>query len=233
MSDDPGQRCGPDEQGLKPMDAAVRAALVESHRDLLRFLRRRLGSEEEAEEVLQRFMLKAITRAGDLRNIKTVRAWLGRVLATTIVDFQRATIRRRRRERTVESDELFRLADLAIEPDAETDEAVCACLYRLLPTMKPEYAEVIWRADLLGEPRDRLAISLGTSVNNVTVRLHRARQALKIRLEQMCRTCVVHGFLDCRCEKGGRPASGRFAADLSDTGSGQRPGGLEAPDRPQ
>ena len=56
------------------------------------------------------------------------------------------------------------------------------------------------RADVLGEPRDRLAISLGITVNNVTVRLHRARQSLKLRLEQMCRTCVVHGFLDCRCD---------------------------------
>lgn len=204
MGDDPVERCGNDEKGLKPMDAAVRRALVESHRDLHRFLRRRLGSEEEAEEVLQRFMLKAISSAGDLRNVKTVRAWLGRVLATTIVDFQRAAIRRRRHERAVEPDELSRLADLGIEPDAETDEAVCGCLYQLLPTMKPEYAEVIWRADLLGEPRDRLAISLGTSVNNVTVRLHRARQALKTRLEQMCRTCVVHGFLDCHCEKASR-----------------------------
>lgn len=207
MSDDSGERCGGGEKGLKPMDAAVRCALVESHRDLLRFLRRRLGSEEEAEEVLQRFMLKAISRAGDLRNDKAVRAWLGRVLATTIVDYQRAAIRRRGRERAVDPDELSRLADFAVEPDAETDEAVCDCLYQLLPTMKPEYAEVIWRADLLGEPRDRLAISLGTSVNNVTVRLHRARQALKIRLEQMCRTCVVHGFLDCRCEKNGRSSS--------------------------
>lgn len=233
MSDDPGERCGGDEKGLKPMDAAVRRALVESHRELLRFLQRRLGSTEEAEEVLQRFMLKAISRAGDLRNIKTVRAWLGRVLATTIVDFQRAAIRRRRRERAVEPDELTRLADLAIEPDAETDEAVCDCLYQLLPTMKPEYAEVIWRADLLGEPRDRLAVSLGTSVNNVTVRLHRARQALKIRLEQMCRTCVVHGFLDCRCEKDGRPWPSRLSGDLTDTHWGQGTDSPEAPDQPQ
>lgn len=229
MSDGSGERGGGDEKGLKPMDAAVRRALVESHRDLLRFLQRRLGSEEEAEEVLQRFVLKAISRAGDLRNVKTVRAWLGRVLATTIVDYQRAAIRRRRREQAVEPDELSRLADLAIEPDAETDEAVCGCLYQLLPTMKPEYAEVIWRADLLGEPRVRIAISLATSVNNVTVRLHRARQALRIRLEQMCSTCVVHGFLDCRCERAVHPAPSRLSGALAEAGRGQ---GTDSPGVP-
>lgn len=187
--------------GLKPTDAAVRRVLVETHLDLLRFLRRRLRDEEEAEEVLQRFMLRAIERAGDLRDVRSVRAWLGRILATTIVDHQRTAIRRRRREKAMDNDGLAQLAELSVEPDVEIDAAVCDCLYQLLPTLKPEYAEVIWRADLLGEPREQIALRLGTTVNNITVRLHRARQALKVRLEQMCRICVVHGFLDCRCKE--------------------------------
>src|SRR3546814_14448124 len=77
----------------------------------------------------------------------------------------------------------------------------CKCLYRLLPTLKAEYADVIWRADILGEPRDRLAASLGTSLNNVTVSLHRGRKALRMRLEEMCRPCSTHGFLDGRCDE--------------------------------
>ncbi|MCW3837314.1 RNA polymerase sigma factor [Sphingomonas canadensis] len=189
-----------DSTGPSPMDAAVRRALVESHRDLLRFLTRRLGRKDEAEEVLQRFMLKALERSNDLRDVRTVRGWLGRVLATTIVDHQRAAATRRKREQAVDPDTLANLPDALIEADAEIDEAVCQCLYKLLPTLKPEYSEVLWRADLLGEPRERVAVSLGTTVNNVTVRLHRARRALKIRLEQMCHMCVAHGFLDCQCE---------------------------------
>ena len=94
--------------------------------------------------------------------------------------------------------------NLAGEPDKELDGAVCNCLHKLLPTLKPEYADVIWRADLLGEPRDRIAASLGVTLNNVTVRLHRGRQALKKRLEEMCLTCPIHGFLDCRCDEAER-----------------------------
>ena len=56
---------------------------------------------------------------------------------------------------------------LAVEPDVELDGAVCNCLYKLLPTLKPDYADVIWRADIFGEPRDRIAASLGTTLNNV------------------------------------------------------------------
>lgn len=188
------------EDGLVRMDTAVRRALVESHRDLAAFLRRRLGNPDEAEEVLQRFMVRALSREHDLREVSSVRGWLGRVLATTIVDYQRGLGARRRREHLVDPVELANNVEALIEPDPEIDDAVCHCLYTLLPTLRPDYAQVIWRADLLGEPRDRLAVSLGTTVNNIAVRLHRARQALRLRLEQMCRTCVVHGFLNCGCD---------------------------------
>jgi RNA polymerase sigma-70 factor (ECF subfamily) len=102
-----------------------------------------------------------------------------------------------------EPEALERAAE-AIAPDPEVDGIVCDCLYKLLPTLRPDYADVIWRADILGEPRDRIAASFGTSLNNVNVRLHRGRQALKRRLEETCLTCPVHGFLDCRCDEAER-----------------------------
>ena len=90
------------------------------------------------------------------------------------------------------------------EADAGLDEAVSSCLHKLLPTIKPEYAEVVRRVDLLGEARDRVAANLGVTLNNVTQRLHRGRQALKKRLGEMCLICPTHGFLDCDCEEAER-----------------------------
>jgi RNA polymerase sigma factor (sigma-70 family) len=210
--DDKERRKGERDDGsvaAKATDAAVRRALVESRQELLAFLRRRLDSREEAEELLQRFSLRALERASDLRDVRTVRGWLGRVLASTIVDHQRRTTRGRRREVAMDQADI---ENLAVEPDVELDGAVCNCLYKLLPTLKPDYAEVIWRADILGEPRDRIAASLGTTLNNVTVRIHRGRQALKKRLEEMCLTCPVHGFLDCRCDEAERIRQQRAAS---------------------
>ena len=198
--DDPLPDDDPD-IAARAADAAVRRALVEGHRQILGFLRRRLGSGDEAEEVLQMFMLRAVERSADLRDVRSVRGWLSRILATTIVDHQRRASKRRKREEIVDP---FDLEELSIEPDDELEETICNCLYKLLPTLKPEYAEVIWRIDLLEEPRDRVAASLGVSLNNITVRLHRGRQALKKRLEEMCMTCPVHGFLDCRCDEAER-----------------------------
>jgi RNA polymerase sigma factor (sigma-70 family) len=194
---------GESSAALKGADAAVRRALVEVHRDLVGFLQRRLRNPEEAEEVLQRFAVRALERASGLRDVRTVRGWLGRILSTAIVDHQRRAIRGRRRELPMEPETLERASE-AVAPDSEVDGIVCDCLYKLLPTLRPDYADVIWRADILGEPRDRIAVSLGTSLNNVSVRLHRGRRALKRRLEETCLTCPVHGFLDCRCDEAER-----------------------------
>ncbi len=183
------------DDAIKTHDTAVQRALVEARQEILQFLQQRLRNRDEAEEVLQRFSVRALERASQLRDVQTMRGWLGRILATTIIDYQRSANRRRRREIQVDQGELD-----GLPADAELDAAICNCLYRLLPTLKPEYADIVWRADILGEPRDRLAASLGTSLNNVTVRLHRGRQALRRRLEEMCLTCPVHGFLDCHCE---------------------------------
>ncbi|MBO6638116.1 MAG: sigma-70 family RNA polymerase sigma factor [Roseitalea sp.] len=182
-------------------DAAVRRALEESHRQFFGFLRRRMGSVDEAEEVLQAFMIRAIERSAQLKDVQSVRGWLSRVLATTIVDHQRRAVRRRQREAVMDP---LDIQELSIEADFEIDEAICNCLYKLLPTLKHEYAEVLWRIDLLEEPRQRVATELGLSLNNLTVRLHRARHALKKRLEEMCLTCPIHGFLDCNCDGAAR-----------------------------
>lgn len=225
--DENGEPPGDEQEGLaaKPSDAAVRRALVEARQEFLAFLHRRMGSREDAEEVLQRFSLRALDHASELRDVRTVRGWLGRILATTIVDHQRQAIRRRRREVAMEQADVESLAG---EPDAELDGAVCNCLYKLLPTLKPEYADIIWRADILGEPRDRIAASLGITLNNVTVRLHRGRQALKRRLEEICLTCPVHGFLDCRCDEAERIRQQRAALATQQGGGGSARGAKDA-----
>ena len=186
-----------EQSALRPSDAAVQWAITESRRDILAYLVRRLGSPEAAADVLQAFALRALQRSGDLCDVQRVRGWLARVLASTIADYQRTAMKTMRRE--IAMDDVDQNSG-AFALTQEEDAAVCNCLHKILPTLKPEYAEIVWRADLLGEPRDRIAATLGMTANNVTVRLHRGRQALRKRLEETCLTCPEHGFLDCRCE---------------------------------
>jgi RNA polymerase sigma-70 factor (ECF subfamily) len=54
--------------------------------------------------------------------------------------------------------------------------------------------------DLQGQSREKVAASLGTTVNHLTVRLYRTRSAPRGRLQQTCLTGPIHGFFKSRCE---------------------------------
>ena len=176
-------------------DTPLIAALREGHREFLRFLAARTASHADAEDVLQDFYLKVVRGAWTVRSSGKLKSWLAQVLRRTLADYYRkAGVRKRLHERLKQADE----RTVLIEDEAE--RAVCDCLYRLLPSLAGDYAQILWRVELLGEPRDRVARSLGISPNNLGVRLHRARRALRAALERFCTICTVHGFLACECE---------------------------------
>jgi RNA polymerase sigma-70 factor (ECF subfamily) len=70
----------------------------------------------------------------------------------------------------------------------------------LLPTLKPSYAEALARVDLGGGSLQGFADREGITVGNAAVRLFRARQALRRRVEQSCGTCATHGCHQCECQ---------------------------------
>ena len=171
----------------------LEAVLTANHREFLHFLVRRLGNAEAAEDVLQQFYLRALSKAGRLRRGESIVAWLYRLLHSALTDYVRREAIRQRREAEYAQHLAF------TEEDPALRAAVCTCVYTLLPTLQPAYADVLRRVDLLGEPRRQVAVDLGLMVNAVTVRLHRARQALKRALLLSCQTCPEHGFLQCEC----------------------------------
>ena len=81
--------------------------------------------------------------------------------------------------------------------DQEPEDRVCGCLHKVLPTLRQEYSDVLRRVDLCEAPPRKVAVDLGITANNVRVRLHRARQALRQALLKSCQSCAEHGCLDC------------------------------------
>ena len=176
----------------KRLQPAVQVVLIENHRAFLRFLVRRLGDEDTAEDVLQQFYLRVVSRGAELRKAESVVAWLYTVLRTTLVDHYRRESSRRNRE----SDYGLMQSLTKEHWDAEPPDRECACLHEVLPTLRPEYSDVLRRVDLGETPPRKVAIELGIAANNLRVRLHRARQALKRALLLRCGSCAGRSCLD-------------------------------------
>lgn len=170
------------------------AALNRPRARYLAFVRQRISDPDLAEDILQEALLRALRAAPDVQTDDQLAAWFYRVLRNAIVD----TYRRRgvqARHTTPLHDDL-ELPDLS-----ESDErSLCDCFRALLPALRPDYATVLSAVDLDGRRPAEVAGELGLTTNNLNVRRHRARQALRELLETTCRVCADHGCLDCTCE---------------------------------
>jgi RNA polymerase sigma-70 factor (ECF subfamily) len=155
--------------------------------------RSRVGTEADAEDVVQRAMMRAAERAASLEDPARLRAWFYRILRRTIVDHHRSKPRDARHER-LDSAEVCDESGL----DAPAP-CGCACAVRLLGELRPAYAEILRRVDFDGQDPAAVAAALRISSTNLYVRLHRARAALRERVERHCGVSSVAPCLDCMC----------------------------------
>jgi RNA polymerase sigma-70 factor (ECF subfamily) len=196
MSLEASPRTEPDDEPARPLTADVVRVLAENHARFLAFLERRTGSRDTAEELLQDAFVRGIDKASALRHGESAVAWFYRLLRNAIVDHHR----RRGAERRALATMSAAPEPVAEGPDEELMQAVCGCVGSLLETMKPDYAEALRRVDLEGDSVTTFAAAEGISNNNASVRLHRARQALRVQVERSCGTCCRHGCFDCTCK---------------------------------
>jgi RNA polymerase sigma factor (sigma-70 family) len=167
--------------------------LVLQRSQFLRFVQRRVDSPATAEDIIQSAYIRAIEQAPTLRSEESAPAWFYRILRNAVIDHYR--------HRAAEDRALERWAQDLTEaaPDPQTHEIVCECIDEVLLTMKPAYSEILRSVDLTDTTLDTYAKKAGITIGNAAVRVHRARQALKKQLTQICGTCAKHGCINCTC----------------------------------
>ena len=175
-------------------DALAMEHLYASRERFVAYVRNRVDEPELAEDIVQDSLLRALRAAPELREHERLVPWFFRILRNAIVDeYRKRGVARRHLEQT---DKLPDVPDLS----DEEQKAVCACFQALLPALKPEYAELIEALDLAEEAPEAVARRLGITTNNLKVRRHRARQALRQQLENACGTCAQGNCIgDCTC----------------------------------
>jgi RNA polymerase sigma factor (sigma-70 family) len=180
-----------------PASDPVLAALLDNRRAFLRFLERRVGSPEAAEDVLQEAFTRAVAKRNTLRDDESAVAWFYRMLRNAVIDLYR---HRDASRRALES---FGRDLQEVRPGTEIHREVCACVSRVAATLKPEYAAALREVEVDGVPVKTHAERQGITAGNAAVRLHRARQALRREVVATCGACADHGCLDCRCRHPG------------------------------
>jgi RNA polymerase sigma-70 factor (ECF subfamily) len=188
----------------RTLNAVDATALVETlngeRSSFVRMARARVATEEDAEDIVQRAMLRAAERVASLADPSRARPWFYRILRRAIVDHHRSAPAGVHVEVTDDT--------VATDGEGAPSAPTCRCAVRLMGELRPAYADILRRVDLSGEDPAAVASALGVSVSNLYVRLHRARGALRERVKGHCGVSSIAPCLECTCCKHERCGSG-------------------------
>lgn len=178
-----------------PSHESAAEKALSNNRDLfLGFLIKRLGSRIDAEDVLQEFCIRVLSRTDQLRDAERMDAWLFSILRSTLTDHFRKSSRHKRI-----ADAYRREPQVLAEHPDEQMTQFCTCVTGLVSDLRPGDAELIRRIDFGEDDRATVANDHGLTRGALGVRLHRARTALREALLRHCGPCCQTGLDDCYC----------------------------------
>lgn len=160
-------------------DTQAFAQLVRRYRDRhARFVARLIGDRDEAEDVLQSVFLRAWRHLDRCDDPERFGAWLHRIVLNESRTF---ATRRGRRERKMVRDE-FVVGQLEGESTA-TDPALRAAIARALAELPVDQREAFLLKHVEGLEYDGMAELTGAGVSALKMRVKRAIERLRERLE--------------------------------------------------
>lgn len=156
---------------------------------IFNFAARMCRSDEDAKDILQETFLAAVRSVRDFRGEGKLTTWLFRIAANACRKLHRRGKFEPRRHLSLEEfipseDEKALLASAGETPEAVLLRAdLREVLEAGIVSLSPPYRAVLILRDLEGLSTEETADALGLTTVTVKVRLHRARLALRRRLE--------------------------------------------------
>jgi RNA polymerase sigma-70 factor (ECF subfamily) len=178
---------------MSPPDLGLTNALLALRPALLRWALARSPKPELAEDAVQQTLLKALEQQQQLRHPAALKSWAYRILSRTLSDLQRAQAR----EQALPDSALLHLSDAQNASDTADEANPCPCVLDYVERLPTLDQTLILQS--LQQSVQQTAQNLGISPNLASVRLHRARKALRRQLQQHCGTHSVQSCQDCGC----------------------------------
>jgi RNA polymerase sigma-70 factor (ECF subfamily) len=168
-----------------------------------RFISATVKDEWIAEDLVQETFTRAQTGLKDLKDPSKLSAWIFRIAHNLCQDHFRDTKRRSDKEREV-AEQATPKEEASVQDTLESHQ-MGQCVRDMTEFLPQSHRTVLILFDVMELTHAEISEVLGITVQNVKVRLHRARRKLKEILEENC-NFEVDGRNVLTCEpKMGRP----------------------------
>lgn len=171
-------------------DGAALETLLDRHQaQIYRFGVKMCRDPEDAKDVLQDTLLAMARNVRDFRGASSLSTWLYTIARSFCIKKRRRSKLGPDRQRSLDAEaagEAARLEDPAQGPDRSlASKQVEHALEQAIAALEPMYREVLVLRDIEGLTAPEVAEVLGITVQAVKSRLHRARLAVRARVEPL------------------------------------------------
>jgi len=155
-----------------------------------RYVARLVGDSSLADDLTQETFVRVQRHLGELKDLAALEAWLYRVATNVCYDHFRSRDHQHPALPLQGQGEAWNppvAEDGALRPDQLLERSEMSdCVLRFLIELPEAYRRVLILHDLQGYTAPEIAPTLGLSVDNVKIRLHRARVRLRATLSEGC-----------------------------------------------
>ena len=174
---------------LGTADRNLASLATRERRRLLAFIRARVPSDVDAEDLLQDVFCDLVDAYNAMKPIGHAGAWLMQVAKNRIADLFRARARQH-------SEDLETIAGLLPSPDAGPDaifarSVLLAELEQALEELPPSQRDVFLAHEVAGRSFAEISAETGLSVNTLLSRKHYAVKRLRVRLLRVYREAGI------------------------------------------
>ncbi|WP_422449113.1 RNA polymerase sigma factor SigZ [Thermoanaerobacterium sp. DL9XJH110] len=167
-------------RGVCTIKNDVCALWKELSSDLKTFICKKVGNEQDAEDILQDVFLKILTNMDRIKDNDRIYAWVYRITRNTINDYYR------RRRIKAEISDLPEEGVTSNDEDEIINELVL-CLKNMIESLPDKYKQAIMLTELGGLTQKELAQKLGMSISGAKSRVQRGRIMLKEKFFECCK----------------------------------------------
>lgn len=147
---------------------------------LKQFIRKRVGNQEDVDDILQDVFCRIHRNIGTLREADKIHAWVYAITRNSIADFYRS-------QKTEEDiTEFFEQTTRNMEDELKANTEISQCLKIMIDYLPDKYKEAIVLTEFEDFTQMELAERTGLSLSGAKSRVQRARSKLKDMLLGCC-----------------------------------------------
>jgi RNA polymerase sigma-70 factor (ECF subfamily) len=159
----------------------VAGIYTQFHQSLLAFIRSKIRSKEDAEDILQNVFIKIYNNVNKLSKEQKLQSWIFTITRNAIIDYYRVNASRKNIAVDAEIEQNI-LEEIQTDPTKGLDQ----CMNSMIGLLPEEYRDIIIDAEIKGIKQKDLAEKYSMAYPSMRSRVQRGRERLKQLFHNCC-----------------------------------------------